>query len=112
MKRKSVFEENYQNRIKMTRMAEIDSDSNKSIVVATGEDVKQSLERFFNYSLSDKKAKSNFLKSAAKESLEVDEKGVCTMLSFSVGSYYEAVIPIVTEWVLKNVRNVFINIFF
>ena len=99
MKRKSVFEENYNICMKMTRMAEVDFESNKSILVASGDDVKQSLERCFNYKLSDKKAKSNFLKSAAKETLEIDEKGVCTMLNFSVGSYYEAVLPTVSEWV-------------
>ena len=102
MKRKSVFEENNNIRKKMTRMAELDYESNKSIVVASGEDVKQSLERIFNYKLSDKKAKSNFLKSAAKETLEIDEKGVCTMLNFSVGSYFEAVLPTINEWVAGN----------
>ena len=65
--------------------------------MATGWDVTQSLERIFNYKLSDKKAKSNFLRSAAREALEIDEKEVCTMLNLSVGSYHEVIIPFMTE---------------
>ena len=87
----------------MARITECDFESNKSIVVASG-DVTQSLERIFNYKLGDKKAKSNFLKGAAKEVLEIEEKGVCTMLNFSVGSYHETVIPTVEEWMTHGLR--------
>ena len=99
MKRKSDFEAiiNNSKTLKMERNAEINYESNRSIIVATGWDVTQSLERIFNYKLSDKKAKSIFLRSAAREALEIDEKGVCTMLNLSVGSYHEVIIPLMTE---------------
>ena len=60
----------------MARIPESNCEANKSIVDASGDDVTQSLERIFNYKLGDKKANSNFLKSAAKEVLEIEEKGV------------------------------------
>ena len=104
MKRKFGSEDTYyKSEIKMARITECDFESNKSIVVASG-DVTQSLERIFNYKLGDKKAKSNFLKGAAKEVLEIEEKGVCTMLNFSVGSYHETVIPTVEEWMTHGLR--------
>ena len=99
MKRKQCLKEALNKRIKMAQVPEIDFEYNRSIIVATGDDVCESLERHFNYKLSDKKAKANFLKSAARDSLEIEEKGVCTMLNFSVGAYYEVVLPTVAKWV-------------
>ena len=60
----------------MAKVPEIDFEHNKSIIVASGDDVTQSLERHFSYKLSDKRAKSNFLRSATRETLEIEEKGV------------------------------------
>ena len=99
MKRQLCFEDTLNKKIKMAQVPEIDFEFNRSITVASGDDVTQSLERHFNYKLSDKKAKSNFLKSAARETFEIEEKGICTMLSFSVGAYYEVVLPTVAKWV-------------
>ena len=86
MKRKQCLKEALNKKIKMAQIPEIDFEYNRSIIVATGEDVTKSLKRHFNYKLSDKNAKANFLKSAARESREIEEKGVCTMLKFSVGA--------------------------
>ena len=55
--------------------------------------VKNSLLRNFSYTLTDKKATSNFLKSASKEPLEIDQKQKCTMFNFSVGAYFKCVFP-------------------
>ena len=88
----------------MTRL-ELDMESDTSLIVASGAGISSTLQRSFNYELSDKKAKSNFLKSAAREALEVEEKQLCTMMSFSVGSYLEVVIPTVIDW--NNSRNKF-----
>ena len=76
--------------------------------------ISNSLSRNFGYKLSDKKAKSNLLDSAAREPFEIIERQLCSMLFFSVGSYLEAVFPTVLSW--KNgkktleTKNLSINI--
>ena len=60
--------------------------------------VSSSLGRNFGYKLSDKKAKSNLLKGATRESLEIFDRQVCVMLFFNVGSYLEVVFPSVLKW--------------
>ena len=60
--------------------------------------VRNSLLRNFSYKLTDKKATSNFLKSASKEPLEVDPKQKCTIMSFSVGAYIKCVFPFMRQW--------------
>ena len=78
---------------------EIDMEENTSFVVATGTSMScNDLNRHFNYELSDKKAKSNLLKSAAREALKVEERQKCPMFEFSVGSYLLAVNPLVIKW--------------
>ena len=72
--------------------------NDNSIVIATGNDIVESLGRHFNYELSDKKAKSNLIEGASREVFEIDEKQICTMLTFSVGAFAEVVIPTVIEW--------------
>ena len=73
-------------------------DLEETMVVATGDDVSKSLEKHFNYEMTDKKAKSNLVKGASREVLEIEEMQKCTMLIFSVGAYYEVIIPSVAEW--------------
>ena len=73
-------------------------DLEETMVVATGDDVSKSLEKHFNYEMTDKKAKSNLIKGASREVLETEEMQKCTMLIFSVGAYYEVIIPSVAEW--------------
>ena len=53
--------------------------------------------------MTDKKAKSNLIKGASRETMEIEEMQKCTMVSFSVGAYHEVVIPSVLE--LKIVLN-------
>ena len=77
---------------------QIDMDRDTSLVVASGIGIPSTLQRHFNYELSDKKVKSNFLKAAAREAFEVEEKQLCTMINLSVGSYLEVVIPTVIHW--------------
>ena len=77
---------------------EIAMEIDTSIVVASGTIVSTSLGRHFSYELSDKKAKSNLLKGAARDLLKIAEKQKCTMFTSSVGSYLEVVIPTVVEW--------------
>ena len=73
MKRKySLAEEESIERIKMARIAEIEMEADDSMIVASGGNVSESLVRNFNYKLSDKKAKSNLLKGAAREALETN----------------------------------------
>ena len=107
MKRKHC-EEDKKETLKMTRL-EITSEADDSLVVATGTNVSISLTRHFNYQLSDKKAKSNLLKGAAREMFEVEEKQKCIMFTFNVGAYLEAVIKTVTEWSKKSTKFLDIN---
>ena len=81
----------------MTRL-EITEEADSSIIVASGTNVSSSLGRHFSYELSDKRAKANLLKGAAREVIEIKEKQKCIMLTFSVGAYLEVVIPTVIEW--------------
>ena len=69
-----------------------------SIVIATGKDIVQSLGRHFSYELSDRKAQNNLIEGASREALEVEEKQICTVMTFSVGAFAEVVIPTVVEW--------------
>ena len=109
MKRKNCLVED-SNISKRTRMALANFDGNKSIDVASGGDVKQSLERHFSYVLSDKKAKSNLIQGASRDPLGIDEKDGCTMITFSTGSYLEAVIPTVSGWVSSVRRDIINNV--
>ena len=70
----------------------------ETMIVATGNDVSKSLGKHFNYEMSDRKAKSNLIKGASREAFESEEMQKCTMLIFSVGAYYEVIIPSVDEW--------------
>ena len=92
MKRKQVQEDTS---IKMLKISETDEVSNSTIEPVTR--VSNSLGRHFGYKLSDRKAKSNLLKGAARESLEIVQKRVCTMFLFSVGSYLEVVFPVFAQ---------------
>ena len=58
----------------------------------------KSLAQYFAYELSDKKAKANLVKNAAREAFVIDEKQKCSVLLFSVGSFKETVIPTVNVW--------------
>ena len=60
--------------------------------------LKHSLARNFAYTLTDKKATSNFLKSASKDPLEVDVKQRCIVFTFSVGAYARCVLPQLKRW--------------
>ena len=106
-----ILEEHKKKTVKhMKRKIETDNFNSKMMKIETsGNDklnsvlkpvtrISNSLSRNFGYKLSDKKAKSNFLKAAARESLEIDEKQKCTMFLFSVGSYMESVIPSAIQW--------------
>ena len=97
MKRKFSIEEESNKPTKMTKLV-IEEEGETSMIVASGGNMSASLARHFNYELSDKKAKSNLLKGAAREMIELDEKQKCTMFSFSVGSFLLTAIPSVLEW--------------
>ena len=60
--------------------------------------ISNSLTRNFAYTLSDKKAITNLLKSASREALEVDEKQKCVNYNLSVGAYMHVVFPLLQEW--------------
>ena len=60
--------------------------------------ISTSLSRNFGYKFSDKKAKSNLLKGAARESFEIIERQLGSILNFSAGSFLECVIPMVLKW--------------
>ena len=81
-------------------------DLEETMVVATGDDVSKSLEKHFDYEMTDKKAKSNLVKGASREVLEIEEMQKCTMLIFSVGAYYKVIIPSVDEWkIVSKIMN-------
>ena len=74
-----------------------------SIVIATGKDIVQSLGRHFSYELSDRKAQNNLIEGASREALEVEEKQICTVMTFSVGAFAEVVIPTVVKKSLRKI---------
>ena len=59
--------------------------------------ISSSLERHFAYKLSDKKATTNLLKSAAREPIEIVERQKCNIIVLNVGSYIETVLPLLVE---------------
>ena len=84
---------------KMMKKQKIDFDvTSPAISPSSNTQISYSLNRNFGYKLSDKKAKSNLLDSAAREPFEIFERQQCSMLFFSVGSYLEAVFPSVLDW--------------
>ena len=97
MKRSHSLEEDSNRKLKMSRL-EVAMEGDNSMFVASGSISSTALGRHFAYELSDKKAKSNLLKGAARDVLEIAEKQKCTMFTFSVGAFLEAVIPTVEEW--------------
>ena len=94
MKRKHSQEESPLEIVKMSRL-EITDDVDRSMAVS---EIPGALARHFSYELSDKKAKSNLLKAAARDILVIVERQLCTMMTFNVGSYLKIVIPIVLKW--------------
>ena len=91
MKRKSSQRDHTLKRAKMTRM-EIAADLNNSLEVVSGSDVSEVLVKHFNYKMSDRKAKANILKAAARDTFEVAEMQKCTMITFNVASYLHIVL--------------------
>ena len=104
MKRKSTKEEFNIETSKMPRL-EIAADLDSSLMVASGSDVSKALVKHFNYKISDKTAKSNLLKAAARDIFEISEMQKCTMILFNVASYLQIVMPIVIAW--KNCEQTF-----
>ena len=76
----------------------IDYECENSMMVAPGSDISGSLGKHFAYELTDKKAKSNLIKSANREHIEFEEMQKCIMINLSTGAYLEIVIPAVAEW--------------
>ena len=79
--------------VKMSRL-EITDDVDNSMAVS---EIPGALARVFSYELSDKKAKSNLLKAAARDILVIVERQKCTMMTFNVGSYLKIVMPMVLK---------------
>ena len=77
---------------------QIQQENEDSFVTVSGDNAINALEQHFSYELSDKKARSNLVKGAAREALVLYERQKCTVLQFSVGSYLKTVIPVVCEW--------------
>ena len=83
MKRKTIQIED--NRVcKMSRMNAIECENESSFTLTSKKDMNKSLAQYFAYELSDKKAKANLVKNAAREAFVIDEKQKCSMLLFSV----------------------------
>lgn len=68
------------------------------LVIASGSNVSTSLGQYFGYNLTDKKAKSNLLKSANREIFEIQERQKCVMMDLSTGAFLELIIPTVAAW--------------
>ena len=83
----------------MKRKIELDNSNSKMMKIDSSDSdrmasnlqpvtrISSSLSRNFGYKLSDKKAKSNLLKGAAREPFEVDEKQKCIMFLFKTVYY-------------------------
>ena len=84
--------------LQMKMLKQIENDVDDTMIVATGNNVKKSLEKHFNYEMSDKKAKSNLIKGASREAIETEEMQKCTMINLSVGAYHEVVISSFGDW--------------
>ena len=76
----------------------IEYEAENSMMVASGSNISESLGKHFAYELTDKKAKSDLIKSANREHIEFEEMQKCIMINFSTGAYLEIVIPAVAEW--------------
>ena len=107
MKRKLLSLED-QKTTKTAKMMEIEMEQNNSLIITNVSDVSSSLSQHFNYEMTDQKAKSNFIRGASREALEVLEKQKCNMLIFSVGAYLEVVMPAVEKWT-NALGNIIIN---
>ena len=103
MKRKLLSFED-QKATKTAKMMEIDMEANDSLLITNVSNVSSSLSQHFNFEMSDQKAKSNFIKGASREALEVEEKQKCSMMIFSVGAYLATVIPAVEKWTNATVN--------
>ena len=67
--------------------------------IEVSNDKKSMNGRVFAYTLNEKRAKRNLLKGAEKENnLEVEIKSGNTNLRFSVGSYHEVLLPLLSSW--------------
>ena len=84
----------------------IDNAHENSMIIASGSDISDTLGKHFAYELSDKKAKSNLIKGANREPIEVEEMQKCIMINLSTGAYLEIVIPAVTQWQKEEVHAV------
>ena len=68
--------------------------------------VRNSLTRHFSYKLTDKKATANFIKSASKEPLEIDQKQKCTIFTFSIGAYVKCVFPLLKSLEGETIKSI------
>ena len=68
--------------LQMKMLKQIENDVDDTMIVATGNNVKKSLEKHFNYEMSDKKAKSNLIKGASREAIETEEMQKCRIVQF------------------------------
>ena len=66
--------------------------------LTTSTKLKNSLTRNFPRRLTDKKATSNFLKSASKDPLQIDQKQKCIMFNLSIGAYAKCLLPLMKHW--------------
>ena len=80
--------------------------SEPSIIALNGE----TDNRAFEYAINRKRTKSKLLKGAKRtRNLEVEVKSGCVNLRFNDGSYYEVIMPLLTEWQTKVNQIVHIN---
>ena len=63
-------------------------ETENSMIVASGSDISESLGKHFACELSDKKAKSNLIKSANREPIEFEEMQKCIMIDLSAAAYF------------------------
>ena len=99
LKRKLIFEESVEN--KKMKMLE----SEQSTTIVTKVDVSNLTQvkngRKLDFELTEKTAKSNILKAANRNMLELEMKQKSANLLFSAGSYLYTVIPAVKTWETK-----------
>ena len=73
-----------------------DIDTSLSLTIA--DEMLKTLSRCIDYQITDKRAKSNFLRSAAREPIELEEKQRCSIIHVSAGVFLRVIIPLFNDW--------------
>ena len=82
-----------------TKMLKLSQSAIEEAEINASNNISIDYERNFNFKLTDKKAKSNLLKSANGRHFEVETKQMSKLLKFSPGAYLQVVKPLLNQYI-------------